>query len=159
MFLISPKNLKSFPHLPRFNWKLLDHTQKFLILPQTWITFFNWPKFDDGYWNSQMILVQEVTILPLGTVCFAHRVKKEWQNNLSKAFAMDGNTDNTSLKCECSCTICPNIQKFCPKNGQFSIVGDATASPASPCRTLVVDTTRGSWNCALSATKIMTEFR
>jgi len=86
-----------------------------------------------------MNLVQEVTILPSGTVYFAVRGKKEWQNSLSKAFAVDGNTENASLKRECSCTIFPNVQNFCPKNGQFSIVGDATASPASPCRTLMSD--------------------
>jgi len=117
--------------------KLLDHTQMFLILPKTWIMFFNWPKLDEGYWNSQMILVQEVTILLSDSVYFAVRGKKEWQSSLSKAFAVDGNTDNTSLKCECSCIICPNVQNFCPKNTQFSIVRDATASPASPCRTLM----------------------
>ena len=109
----------------------------FLILPKTWITFFNWPKFDEDYWNSQMILVQEVTILPSGSVYFAVRGKKEWQNSLSKAFAVDGNTDTASLKWECSCIICPNIQNFCPKNSQFYVVGDATVSPASPCRTLM----------------------
>jgi len=109
----------------------------FLILPKTCITFFNWPKFDEGYWNSQMILVQEVTILPSDSVYFAVRGKREWQNSLSKALAIDGNTDNTSLKCECSCIIWPNVQIFCPKNGQFSIVGDVTAPPASPCRTLM----------------------
>ena len=84
-----------------------------------------------------MILVQEVTILPSGTVYFSVRGKKEWQNNLSKAFAVDGNTENTSLKCECSCIICPNVQNFCPKNGQFSMVGDVITSPASPCCTLI----------------------
>jgi len=56
---------------------------------------FNWPKFDEGYWNSQVILVQEVTILPSDSVYFAVRGKNEWQNSLSKAFAVDGNTDNT----------------------------------------------------------------
>jgi len=45
-----------------------------------------------------MILVQEVTILPSGSVYFAVRGKKEWQNSLSKAFAVDGNTDTASLK-------------------------------------------------------------
>jgi len=45
-----------------------------------------------------MILVQEVTILPSGSVYFAVRGKKEWLNSLSKAFAVDGNTDTASLK-------------------------------------------------------------
>jgi len=84
-----------------------------------------------------MILVQEVTILPSGSVSFAVRGKKEWQNRLSRAFAVDGNTDNASHKCESSCIICPNVQNFCPKHSQPPIVGDATASPASPCRTLM----------------------
>ena len=84
-----------------------------------------------------MILVQEVTVLPSGSVYFAVRGKKEWENSLSKAFAVDGNTDTSSLKCEYSCIIFQNVQNFCPKNGQFSMVGDAIASPASPCRTLM----------------------
>jgi len=45
-----------------------------------------------------------------------------------------GKIDTASLKCERSCIICPNVQNFCPNNGQFSSVGDATASP---CRTLM----------------------
>jgi len=48
----------------------------FLILSKTWITFFNWPKFDEGCWNSKMILVKEVSILPSGSVYFAVRSKK-----------------------------------------------------------------------------------
>jgi len=36
----------------------------------------------------------------------------------------------TSIKCECSCMICPNIENFCPNNGQFSSFGDTTASHA-----------------------------
>jgi len=45
----------------------------------------------------------------------------------------------TSLSCECSCILCPNFENFCPSNGQFVSVGDATASPASPSRTLMTD--------------------
>jgi len=45
-----------------------------------------------------------------------------------------GNLDTASIKYECSCRICPNVQNFCQNNGQFSSVGDATASP---CRTLM----------------------
>jgi len=45
--------------------------------------------------------------------------------------------DTTSLKCECSCTICPNVENGCPNNGIFSRVGDAMASLASPCRSLM----------------------
>jgi len=38
---------------------------------------------------------------------------------------------------ECSCIFCPNFENFCPNNGQFFSFGDVTASPASPCRTLM----------------------
>jgi len=38
--------------------------------------------------------------------------------------------DTTSLICECSCILCPNFENFCPNNGQFFSVGDATASPS-----------------------------
>jgi len=41
------------------------------------------------------------------------------------------------ITCECSCILCPNFEKFCPNNGQFLSVGDATAYPSSPCRMLV----------------------
>jgi len=47
------------------------------------------------------------------------------------------NKDTASLKSECSCIIRPNVQTICPNNGQFFSVEDATASPASPCRTLM----------------------
>jgi len=88
-----------------------------------------------------MILVQEVTILPSGTVNFAVRGKKDWENSLSKLCRWwQHRKYSTSLKCECSCIICPNVQTSCPKNGQFSIVGDVIASPASPCRTLMCST-------------------
>ena len=45
--------------------------------------------------------------------------------------------DTASLTCECSCILCPNVENFCPNIGQFFSVGDATTSPASPCRTLM----------------------
>jgi len=48
------------------------------------------------------------------------------------------NIDTPSLQCECSRIICPNVQNFCRNNGQFSSVWDATTSPASPCRTLIL---------------------
>jgi len=50
-----------------------------------------------------------------------------------------GNTDTAPLKCECRCLICPNLQNYCPNYGQFSSFGDATASHASPCGTLMKD--------------------
>jgi len=73
-----------------------------------------------------------------GSVYFAIRDKKQWQNSLSRAFAVDGKIDTISLKCECSCLICPIVEKCCPNNGQFSSVGYATAFPASPRRTLML---------------------
>ena len=63
---------------------------------------------------------------------------KKWQNSLSRGFAVDGKIDTTSLKYGCSCIICPNAENFCLNNGQFQNVGDATASAASPCCTLMV---------------------
>jgi len=48
----------------------------------------------------------------------------------------------TSLACEYSCILCQNFENFWPKNGQFFSVGDATASSASLCRTLMLDGTR-----------------
>jgi len=35
-----------------------------------------------------------------GSIYFAIRGKKEWQNNLSRAIAVDDEVDTTSLKCE-----------------------------------------------------------
>jgi len=52
-------------------------------------------------------------------------------------FALVGKIDTNSLIYERSCTLCPNVENFCPNNGQFFSVGDATASPASPCRKLM----------------------
>ena len=138
MFSISPTFEWSFSHLHRFNWccwtipKCFSFTQMFLILPKIWMKLFNSPKFDEGCWNYQMIP---------GSVYFAIRGKK-WQNNLSRGFVVDGKVDTTSLKCERSCifVICQNVENFCPNNGQLSSVGDVTASPASPYRTLMVMT-------------------
>jgi len=39
------------------------------------------------------------------------------------------NLDASSVKCECSCIICPNVQKFCPNNGQFSSIIPGIPSP------------------------------
>ena len=52
-------------------------------------------------------------------------------------FALIWKIDTTSLTQECSCILSPNFENFCPNNGQFFSVGDATASPASPFRTLM----------------------
>jgi len=73
-----------------------------------------------------------------GSDSFAIRGKKEWQNSLRKAFAIDGKINTTPLDCECSHIICPNDENIFPNNGLFASVGDETASLASPCRTLTV---------------------
>jgi len=53
-------------------------------------------------------------------------------------FASVWKIDTTSLTCECSCILRPNFENFCLNNGQFFSVGDATASPAFPCRKLML---------------------
>ena len=63
-------------------------------------------------------------------------------------FAFVGKIDTTSLARECSCILCPNIEHFCPNNGQFFSFVDATASPASPCSMLMSE----SPNCSSVAT-------
>jgi len=75
-----------------------------------------------------MILVKEGSYLPSGSVYFAVRRKKEWQNSLSKAFSVDDNTDTTSLDVNVAVQFAQIFKIFARKNGQFSIVGDATAS-------------------------------
>ena len=121
----------------------------FLILPKTSLTFFSWPKFDEDCWNYHMIPVHSraTFIFPSG--------KKRNGKIVSdcKIFAFLAiilpffgyyfvsvlKIDTSSLTCECSCILCPKFENFCPNNGQFCSVGDATASPASPCRTLMSD--------------------
>ena len=112
---------------------------------QNVLTFCSWPKFDEGCWNYHMILVHSRQCL------FCHqgqkRMAKQFQTILpfwllfcrwfGYYFALVWKIDTTSLTCECSCMLCPNFENFCPNNGQFFSVGDATASPASPCRTLM----------------------
>jgi len=49
-------------------------------------------------------------------------------------FALIGKQDTTSLTCECSYMLCPNVENFCPNNGQFFSVVDAAASL---CRTFM----------------------
>jgi len=46
--------------------------------------------------KAVIIAHKAVSILPSGSVYRAIRGKKEWQNNLSKAFAVDGSVDTTS---------------------------------------------------------------
>jgi len=59
-------------------------------LLKSWKKIFNSLKFDEGCWNSLLILVhiQEAIILPLGSVYFAFRGKKECQDSFNKAFAI-----------------------------------------------------------------------
>jgi len=115
----------------------------FLISPKTLLKFYSWPKFDEGCWNYHMIPVHSraVFILPSGA--------KENGKIVSDYFAVLAiilqliwlifylSFDTTSLTCECSCILCPNFENFCLNNGQFFSIGDATAFPASPCRTLM----------------------
>ena len=54
-------------------------------------------------------------------------------------FASVWKIDTTSIACECSCTLCPNFENFCPINGQLFSVGGATASPLSPCHMLMTE--------------------
>jgi len=76
-----------------------------------------------------------------GNVYFAIRGKKQWQNNLGifcrfgHYFGLVGKIDTTSHTRDCSCILCPNVENFCPNNGQFFSVEDATASP---CCTLML---------------------
>jgi len=145
MFLFSPKFDWSFSHLPRFNWscwtlpKCSYFTEMFLIVPKTLSKFFSWPKFDEGCWNYHMILVHSraLFILPSG----AKKNGKYWTlfcRWFGYYFASVWKIDTISLTCEGSCILCPNYV-------QFFLVGDATASPASPCRTLMLVAVR-IWN-------------
>jgi len=110
----------------------------FLILSKTLLKFFSWPKFQKCCWNYHTIPVHSraVFILPSGP-------KKNGKNLaiilplIWLFFCLSLKIDANSLTSEGSCILCPNLKKFCPNNGQFFSVGDATASPASPCRTLM----------------------
>jgi len=144
MFLFSPKFDWSFCHLPRFNWncwtlpKCSYFTQTFLLLPKTVLKFFSWPKFDEGCWNYHMIPVNSRTvfILPSG----AKKNGPFWPLFCRWSgyyFILVCKIDTISLTCECSYILCPNFENFRPNNGQFFSVGDATASPASQCHTLM----------------------
>jgi len=158
MFLFLRKFDWSFSHLPRLNWncwtlpKCSYFTQMFLILPKTLLKFFGWPKFDEGYWNYHMIPVHSraVFILPSGAkknrkiVSDYFAVWSLLCHWFGYYFASVWKMNTTSLTCECSCILCPNFENFCPNNGQFFSVGDVTASPAFPCRTLMTSGNHGS---------------
>jgi len=101
----------------------------FLTLHKTLVKFFSWPKCDEGCWIYHMI---PMFILPSGA--------KKWPNILPLIwllFCLSLEKRHYLITCECSCILCPNFENFCPNNGQFFSVGDATTSPASPCRKLM----------------------
>ena len=60
-------------------------------------------------------------------------------------FCLSWENKHKSLTRECSCILCPNVENFCPNNGQFFSFGDATASAASPCRMLMPSLTPPLW--------------
>jgi len=153
MFLFSPKFDWSFSHLPRFNWgcwtlpKCSYFTQMFLILPKTLLKFFSWAKFDEGCWNYHMIPVHStaVFILPSGAKKNGKIVFTVLQKNVLfiilpliwLLFCLSLENRHYLITCDCSCILSPNFEYFCPNNGQFFSVGDATASSASPFRMLL----------------------
>jgi len=109
--------------------KLLNRTQMLLIywnvsnFTQNLNEFLWLAKFDEGCWNYHMIPVHSsaVAILPSVT---------KWMAKLSEIispfwtlfcrwfgyyFVLFGKIDATSFTCECSCILCPNVEKFSPK--------------------------------------------
>jgi len=134
MFLFSPRFDWGYWSLPKCSY----FTQMFLILPKTLLKFFSWPKFDEGCWNYHMIPVHSRAVF------FCHQEQKRiavlaiillliW---LLVCLSLENRY--YLITCECSCILCPNFEIFCSNNGQFFSVGDATASPASPCHMLMV---------------------
>jgi len=112
----------------------------FLILPKTLLKFFSWPKFDESCWNNHMIPVHSraVSILPSGAKK-NDKIVSDYFAVLAIILPLIWLLFSLSLENrhyftrECSGILCPNFENFCPNNGQFFSVGDATASPASPC--------------------------
>ena len=111
----------------------------FLNLPKTLLKLFSWPKFDEGCWNYRMIPVHSraESILP-SRAKKNGKIVSDYFAVLAIILPLIWLLDTTSLTCEISCILYPNFEHFCPNNGQFFNVGDATASPASPCRMLMV---------------------
>ena len=105
------------------------------------MNFSSWPKFDERCWNYHMIPVHSraVTNLLSGTKKNGKIVSEYFAvfpiilRLIGHYFALVGQINTTSLTRECSCILCPNVENFCPKNGQFFSFGNATASP---CRML-----------------------
>jgi len=140
MFLFSPKFDWSFSHLPRFNWgcwtlpKCSYFTQMFLILPKTLLKLFSGPNCMKAAGITTWYQFTQ------GQCLFGHQGQKEWQR-FGHYFSVDLVIICLSLEnrhyliaCECSCTLCPNLENFFSNNGQFFSVGHATASP---CRMLM----------------------
>jgi len=140
MFLFSPKFDWSLSHLSKFNWscctlpKCSYFTQMFVILPQTWLKFFSCPN------SMKAVGITTWFQFTQGQCLFYHHDQKRKSKKrtfwllfyrwFGYYFALVWKIDTTSLTCECSCILCPNM-------ANFSALGNATASPASPCRTLM----------------------
>jgi len=107
------------------------------------MNFFGWPSLMKAVGITTWFQFTQAQCL------FCQQGQKEWQNSLrlfcrwfGHYFALFGKIDTTSLTRECSCMLCPNVENFCPNYGQFLSFGDAIASPASPCCTLMVSVTK-----------------
>ena len=145
MFLFSPEFDWNFSQLPKFNWaswtlpKCCYYTQLFLILPKTLSKFFSWPTFDEGCWNYHVIPIHSraMFILPSGTKNGKIAVLAIILPLMWLLFCLSLENRHYLITCECSCILCPNFENFRTNNGQFFSVGYVTASPASPCRTLM----------------------
>jgi len=120
-----------------------------LISPKTWMNFFSWPKFDEGCWNYNMIPVHSraMSILPSGAKKNGKRVFGYFAilaiilPLIWPLFCLSWENNTTTIICECSCIICPNVENVCPNNDKFYSVGNGIASPASPSHMLMSCTT------------------
>jgi len=150
MFWFSTKFEWSFSNLPRFNWscltlpKCFKFTQMFRIYPK-----LEWRFLVGPIWWKLLELPNDSNPLER-SVYFAIMVKKNGKivsdffavsaiilPLIWSLFCLSWEIDTTSLTCQCSYILCPNVKNFCLNNDQFFSVGDATASPASPCRTFM----------------------
>jgi len=111
----------------------------FLILPKTLLKFFSWPKFDEGCWNYHMIPVHSTPVFILPSGAKKNGIVSDYFAVLFISlpliwllFCLSLENRHYLITCECSCILSPNFEYFCPNNGQFFSVGDATASSASP---------------------------
>jgi len=124
----------------------------FLILPNKLLNFCIWPKFDEGCWNYHMIPIHSraVFILPSGAkkngkivsdyfAVFAIIFPLIWL-----LFCLSLENRHNLIACECSCILCPNFENFCPNNGQYFSIGDATASPCHTLMLVVIKSEKGN---------------